>query len=272
MLGFHLMMIGLWNQIVAPPSTTTRASVIHSIRWMGWRVSLSTATCTSVITLITIVPSRTGASSVPTTPPDTMKPNALVAMAAAHSLCLSAYWKVPKKRINGRKSRNSFIGGARVSRSRSLGRAGWALHGSLLLRLEVYRCRVDAETFPRRGRPVLEHVAQVRAAVVAAHFHPHHAVRGVHHALDDLAVHRLEVAGPAAAGVELGVRLEQRRAAAYAFVLAWVPVVPVFAGEGPLGGGVARHLVLHWVELGTPFGVGLLDLVVAHGGGLLRQR
>jgi hypothetical protein len=38
-----------------------------------------------------------------------------------------------------------------------------------------------------------------------------------------------------------------------------LPVVPVLAGEGALGGGVARDLVLHRVELRAPLGVGLLD-------------
>ena len=51
----------------------------------------------------------------------------------------------------------------------------------------------------------------------------------------------LPVARPAAAGVELGAGLEQRLAAADAVVAAVGPVVPVLAGEGALGGGVARH-------------------------------
>src|SRR5436190_15785071 len=238
MLGFHLMITGLWNQMVAPPSTSTSASVIHSIRCTGRRVSLSTATWTSVMTLITTVPSSTGASSVPTTPPDTMKPTAPVATAAAHSLWRSAYWKVPKKRIRGRKSRNSFIGSARRS-----GRGG-----SLLVSLEVYRRRIDAEALPGGRRPILEDMAQVRAALVAADLDAHHPVALVDHALDDLAVDRLPVAGPAAARIELGVGREQRRAASHAVVLSGVPVVPVLAGEGPLGGRVARDLVLRRIE------------------------
>jgi hypothetical protein len=42
-------------------------------------------------------------------------------------------------------------------------------------------------------------------------------------------------------------------------------VVPVFAGEGALGGRMARHLVLHRVELGTPLLVGLGHFI-GHGG------
>ncbi len=77
-------------------------------------------------------------------------------------------------------------------------------------------------------------------------------------------IDRLPVARPAAAGVELRARLEQRRAAADAVVAAGLEVVPVFAGERALGGGVARHLVLHRVELLAPLRVGLLHFVVAH--------
>ena len=83
--------------------------------------------------------------------------------------------------------------------------------------------------------------------------------RVVAHALDHFAVDRLPVAGPAAAGVELGGRFEQRRAAAHAQVLAGIEVVPVLAGEGALGGGMAGHLVLHGVERLAPFGVALAD-------------
>src|SRR5687768_6596892 len=122
----------------------------------------------------------------------------------------------------GRKSSRIFIGEDLGGRGRpgASGAAG---------RLEVYRRRVDAEALAGRLGAVLEHVAEVRAAVVAAHLDAHHAVARVDDALDDLAVDRLEVAGPAAAGVELGARVEQRRAATHAAVAAFVPVVPVLA-------------------------------------------
>src|SRR5947209_16409244 len=140
-----------------------------------------------------------GRAAAPTAPPDTMKPDAPVASAAAQSLWRSAYWKVPKNRISGRKSRKSFIGGARGIAG---GRSG--THGSGLVGgVEVYRRRVDAEPLARRLGPVLEHVAQVGAAVVAPHLDAHHAVALVDDPFHPLAVDGLEIAGPAAAGVEL---------------------------------------------------------------------
>src|SRR5258706_5276798 len=106
--------------------------------------------------ITTTVASSAGASSVPTKPPDTMKPKLSVAKRAAQSTWFSAYLAVPKKRMIGRKSSRNFIEGPR---------RGAAVP---LLRGEVYRGRVDAVTLAGRLRAVVEHVAQVRAAVVAA--------------------------------------------------------------------------------------------------------
>src|SRR5215510_2585566 len=62
-----------------------------------------------------MVANNTGASSEPTTPPATMPPRYWVAKAAAHSLLASAYLKVPKNRMIGRKSSSSFMRGASVA-------------------------------------------------------------------------------------------------------------------------------------------------------------
>ncbi|CAM2154769.1 hypothetical protein PT2222_310046 [Paraburkholderia tropica] len=116
-------------------------------------------------------------------------------------------------------------------------------------------------------------MAQMRAAVLAAHLDAQHAVRAVRALLDYLAVDRTEVARPAATGVEFRVGFEQRRATADAVVDAALVVVPVLAGEGAFGGRVARDLVLRGVELLAPFGVGLVAgvgvgvvVVLAHVG------
>src|SRR5678815_664478 len=104
------------------------------------------------------------------------------------------------------------------------------------------------------------------AAVVATHLDAHHAMAVVDDALDHLAVDRLRIARPSAARIELRRRGEQQRSAADAAVAPLIPVIPVLAAERSLGGGMARHLVLHGVERGAPLGIGLLDFVVAHGG------
>src|SRR5450755_2614918 len=160
--------------------------------------------------MTTSVASRTGASVGPTTPPETRKPRRSLANRAARSAWPSATLKVPKKRMTGRKSKKNFI--------------VWA---SARWRREVYRGRVDAEPFAARLGAVWKHMAQMRAAVVAADFDAHRPVRAVHDPLNQLAVDWLRVARPAAAGVELGRRGEERRTAADALVGAFVPVVPV---------------------------------------------
>src|SRR6185437_16177835 len=67
-------------------------------------------------------------------------------------------------------------------------------------------------------------------------------------------------ARPAAAGVELGIRLEQRLAAAGAGIGAFAVLVLIFAGEGPLGRLLAQHGVLHRAQLLAPLGFALDDL------------
>mmetsp|Transcript_57661 Transcript_57661/g.135726 ORF Transcript_57661/g.135726 Transcript_57661/m.135726 type:complete len:414 (+) Transcript_57661:2529-3770(+) len=249
------MKVSLWNQTVAAPRVTTSTRLIHSIRSIFLPRSFRMAACASVATITTRVASSTGASWAPTTPPCTRKPKCSVANAAAASACPSAPLKTVKKRISGRKSSSSFMGtqtGAIPTRPRGTS-------GSAIVCHEIDRRRVDAIALPRGCGTVREHMAQMAAAVVAAHLHAHHAMAAVDDALDDLAVDRRPVAGPAAAGVELGAGLEQRRAAADATVLARFKVVPVLAGEGAFGGGVAGDLVLHRVQLLTPLGVGFLD-------------
>ena len=44
-------------------------------------------------------------------------------------------------------------------------------------------------------------------------------------------------------------------------------VVPIGAGEGPLGARLAGDVILLWRERGTPFLVGLDDLLLRRGSG-----
>ncbi|MNE74298.1 hypothetical protein D3C80_1703690 [compost metagenome] len=84
------------------------------------------------------------------------------------------------------------------------------------------------------------------------------------HVFGDGAGDGLREAGPAAAGVELGVGREQLGIAANAVVAAVGPVLFVFAGVGALGGGVACDLVgagfgAFFLQHGMPLRVGFLD-------------
>src|SRR5690606_2942300 len=88
-----------------------------------------------------------------------------------------------------------------------------------------------------------------------------HAMAEVLHQAQRLLRNRLEVAPPAAAGIVLGVRVEQRRSAAGAVVGARRGAVIVLAGERPLGTLQPADLELAFRQLLAPGLQRFLDLV-----------
>src|SRR4051812_40437249 len=124
----------------------------------------------------------------------------------------------------GKKSNSSFI--------------GWA---SFLFGLEIEGGGVHAIAQAAVGGPVVEHMAEVRAALRAHGLDADHAVGRVADLLDRTG-HGLVEARPAAVRVELVRRIEQLVAAADAVVAAVGPHALVFAGERALRGGAAGDL------------------------------
>lgn len=125
--------------------------------------------------------------------------------------------------------------------------AGWGSACGGILRCaggKRKRGRVDAIPQAGRLRPVLKNMPEVCAALSAAHFNPNHAMAVVRQRFDHLVIHRLPIAGPAAARVEFRFGLEQPCAAAHAVVVPAYPVIPKPSGEGALCGGPAGHLEL----------------------------
>src|SRR6185295_13426695 len=113
--------------------------------------------------------------------------------------------------------------------------------GGLVGGLEGQRDRVDAVAVAGGGAVAVgEDVPEVGAAVGAAHLDPLHPVRGVLDVLHGVG-DRLVEARPAAAGVELGVGLEQHVLAGLAAVDTLGLGVGVLAHEGALGAGLAQH-------------------------------
>src|SRR5690606_40155249 len=88
-----------------------------------------------------------------------------------------------------------------------------------------------------------------------------HPVAGVGFLADVVGIKRLEIAGPAAARIELGIGCEERRSASHAAVDAGFGRVPVAAGERALGAFLARHDVFLGGQLRAPLRVGFLNLV-----------
>src|SRR4051812_48323172 len=133
---------------------------------------------------------------------------------------------------------------SRIARDTATSSAGsswnarrWSLSGGDNLRalLQVERAGVDAVALAGRPGAVREHVPQVAAAGAARHLGADHAVAAVLVHLDVRVLPRLGEAGPARAGLELGVGAEQLGAAAGTAVCPVVLHVHVLAGERPLG-------------------------------------
>src|SRR5215207_6244709 len=123
----------------------------------------------------------------------------------------------------------------------------------LLLLIQRQGAAVDAVALAALvGRTVVEDVAEVGVAVLADDLGAAHEEAVVRPQLDVLEVGRLGEAGPAGAGVELGVGGEQLGAAADAAVHALRLLVPVGTGERPLGAGLAGDLELLGRQLLTP--------------------
>ena len=81
MLGFHLMKVSSWNQIVAPPNTTITTRLIHSIVSTLRPRASSPPTCISEATIATAVARRIGAWSGGTVPSPIIQPSEAPAKA-----------------------------------------------------------------------------------------------------------------------------------------------------------------------------------------------
>lgn len=106
-------------------------------------------------------------------------------------------------------------------------------------------------------------MAEVPVAASAQNLRPPHAVADVGVGGDVFLRNGLEEAGPARAGIELGVGGEERQVAADAGVDAGLLVIIEGSAEGAFGPLAARDLVLFLGQLRPPLLVGLDDFV--HG-------
>src|SRR3954469_5790225 len=104
----------------------------------------------------------------------------------------------------------------------------------LLFFFEFQRRRVDAIAQVGGLRPVVEHMAEVGAALAANGFGAPHQKTIVLFALDILRGNRRPEARPAGAGIELGIGAKQLVTTADTTIHALFVVVPILAGERPL--------------------------------------
>src|SRR5688572_1049250 len=139
------------------------------------------------------------------------------------------------------------------------GRARWLRSPDLLLRHETQRRRVPAVALARGTRPVVEDVAEMRAAAGAHHLDPFHHQGPVGVRLDVLGGNGGEEAGPARARVELRVRAEEVGATGHALVETVAVLVPGLSREGPLRALLPGDLELSGGEGCAPLFLGLDD-------------
>ena len=104
-------------------------------------------------------------------------------------------------------------------------------------------------------------MTQVGIADVADHLSADHAVTSVALFADPFGIDGVEIAGPAAACIKLGVRGKQGGTATDATVNAGGEIVPIAAGKGAFGTLEARDGEFVGTELVAPFGIGFIDFL-----------
>src|SRR5262249_37716191 len=156
----------------------------------------------------------------------------------------------------GRVFGNSLPALAPIARRQDVRLPADILSGALA---KVQRAGVHAVALAGWRRPVIEYMTQVRSALPAADFGPHHKEAAVFVELDVLPVGGLPEAGPAGARIELGVRAEQLRAARCAVIGPIIVRVPVLACECPLRALLAHDVVLLRRQLLAPLSLCLLN-------------
>src|SRR4030095_9391509 len=117
---------------------------------------------------------------------------------------------------------------------------------------------------PRRPRSIVEHVAEMTAAVLAVHFSANHEVAAILSCLDGVG-HRCSKAGPPRSAVELRVGGKERLAAAGADEHAAAMFLIERTRSARLGAMTSQDLVLIAGQFLFPLIVGFLDVKVLAG-------
>jgi hypothetical protein len=137
---------------------------------------------------------------------------------------------------------------------------------SLLFRLRIRRDErqgggIDAESQTRRGRAVIEQVAQVRPAAGAEDLCAIHPKAVVFHEFDIGIGNGREEAWPASAGIEFRIGTEQQEPAGGAPIDALAVVIPQGVMERRFGPMPTQDGVLLGGEQFTPVGIGMDNFI-----------
>src|SRR6218665_793427 len=110
---------------------------------------------------------------------------------------------------------------------------------------------------------------EMAATTAAGDFGAYHAVAAVFMLDYGFFLQRLVKTGPARTGIIFGIGTEQGFATNTTKIRAIAMLVPVLTAERALRALLAADAVFLGIEIGTPFGVGLHHLVLAHDALLL---
>ena len=141
----------------------------------------------------------------------------------------------------------------------------WLFAPLLTCFLEGQDFGVDAEPQSRWLGAVVEYVAEVAVAASAKHLNPVHAVAVVGTGPDVFLVDGLEETGPAGAGIELVVGLEEREATSNTEIGAVHVVIVEPATECGFGASPAQDFVLLRGQNLLPLGLGAHHLILSLG-------
>src|SRR3989338_10333833 len=104
-------------------------------------------------------------------------------------------------------------------------------------------------------------MSEMRAALLAEHFHALHAVADIGARHDILGSIMLPETRPAGTGIKFGLRVEQCGTAAYTAINSGIMAIPVRTAEGRFGAALAAHLVLLRCEFLAPFCVSFVHCI-----------
>src|SRR5205814_5052728 len=102
-------------------------------------------------------------------------------------------------------------------------------------------------------------MTQVSFALAAFHFRSPHSMAAIFFGFHDFAFGRRIKTWPSATRIKLGLRPEQRLAAADALVCSRCARLFIFAAVGRLSSLLPRDKILIFRELLFPFGIGFFD-------------
>ena len=106
------------------------------------------------------------------------------------------------------------------------------------------RYRIDAIALPRRLRPIIKHMPQMRITHRAGHLHTPHAKGAILVIADMLLRNRLPIARPPRPRFKLMLGAKQRRIATYACIDPITRIIPIETAKRPLGTLAPRHPIL----------------------------